>query len=170
MKTIALVLVMSLFETPKTPETNIYRNQSTTRIQPTKNNMEQQTEQIVRNFLTAVQTGDHPTAIALVHPNVVWNQPGNNRFSGRKISRNEVVQMIGGMTAVSAKSLRLSQFDRMSVNGEPAACVVHWQAVQEAGGRLDVDNIDVYTVKNGQIVEATIYSADIRQEDDFWGK
>ena len=132
--------------------------------------MEQQTEQIVRNFLTAVQTGDHPTAIALVHPNVVWNQPGNNRFSGRKISRDEVVQMIGGMTAVSAKSLRLSQFDRMSVNGERAACVVHWQAVQEAGGRLDVDNIDVYTVKNGQIVEATIYSADIRQEDDFWGK
>ena len=39
-----------------------------------------------------------------------------------------------------------------------------------AGAVLDVNNIDVYTVENGKIVEATVYSEDIAQEDNFWGK
>lgn len=78
--------------------------------------------------------------------------------------------MIGGMTKASAGSLRLTNFDRLSVNANRAACIVHWKAVHEAGAWLDVDNIDVYTVRNGQITEAVIYSADIRQEDAFWLK
>lgn len=127
-------------------------------------------DQVVHDFLTAVQQGNHPKAIDRLHPNIVWNQPGHNRFSGTKQSRDEVVGMLGGMIGFTAKTLTLTHFDRLSVNGNRVSCVVHWRAVEEAGGRLDVDNIDQYTVSNGQIVEATIFSADLAQEDAFWPK
>ncbi len=130
--------------------------------------MQQQPEQIVRDFLTAVQQGQLDKAIPLLHPQVSWHQPGNHQFAGHKHSRDELVQMIGGMFQHTANTLTLKSFDRVAVNGNQVACVVHWQAVQEAGGRLSVDNIDTYTVRNGQITEVTIFSADIQQEDTFW--
>lgn len=128
----------------------------------------EQAKQVVRDFLTAVQQHNGEKMVALLHPDVTWNQPGNNRFAGRKGSRAEVLQMAGGMQEVAAKTLTLSSVKTLSVNGNQVACLVHWQAAQPNGGVLDVDNIDVYTVKDGQIVNATVFSADVAQEDNFW--
>lgn len=130
----------------------------------------EQAAQTVKTFLTAVQTGDQATLGALVHPNIQWNQPGSNRFSGVKKSSTDVFQMVGGMFAATANTLQLTDIKQLTVNGNKVACLIHWKAAQPGGGVLDVDNIDVYTVENGKITEATIYSADVKQEDEFWGK
>lgn len=132
--------------------------------------MQQQPEQIVREFLTAVQQGKLDKALPLLHAQVVWYQPGSHQFAGQKRSREALVQMIGGMFQYTANSLTLTSFDRVAVNGNQVACVVHWQAVQEAGGRLSVDNIDSYKVVDGLITEVTIFSADLQQENTFWPK
>ena len=129
-----------------------------------------QPAQVIKTFLTSIQKGDHPTAIALIHPNIQWNQPGVNRFSGQKKSSEAVVQMVGGMIHASSQTLSLADIKQLTVNGNKVACLVRWKAVMPGGGVLDVHNIDVYTVENGKIVEATIYSEDIAQEDAFWGK
>jgi ketosteroid isomerase-like protein len=131
--------------------------------------MENQTLKIVREFVTAVQQGDQATLGALLHPDIQWHQPGNNRLSGIKRSNMEVFQMVGGMYEVSQGTLALTDIKFVAVNGNSAACLLHFKA-QRAGATLDVDNVDVYTVENGQIVEAKIYSEDIGQEDVFWGK
>lgn len=141
---------------------------STNQSKPTS--MDNQAAQTVKTFLTAVQQGDHQTAKALIHPDIQWNQPGNNRFSGLKKSSTAVVQMMGGMIAATANTLNLADIKELTVNGNKAACLVRWKGVQPGGGVLDVNNIDVYTVENGKIVEATVYSEDIAQEDYFWGK
>ncbi len=130
--------------------------------------MQQQPKQIVHEFLTAVQQGKLDKALPLLHPQVMWDQPGRHQFAGKKHSRDELVQMIGGMFQYTANSLTLKSFDRLSVNNNQVTCVVHWQAIQEAGGRLSVDNIDAYTVVDGLITEVTIYSADLDQENAFW--
>lgn len=132
--------------------------------------MENQATQTVNAFLTAVQKGDQATLGALIHPSINWNQPGSNRFSGAKQSNMEVFQMVGGMVEASANTLQLTDIKQLTVNGNKVACLIHWKAIQPGGGVLDVDNIDVYTVENGKIVDATIYSEDIAQEDEFWGK
>lgn len=131
--------------------------------------MENQTVKTAREFLEAVQNGDQAKLGALLHPDIKWHQPGNNHLSGTKQSNMEVFQMVGGMFAVSLNSLVLKEIKSITANGNQAACVLHWKA-QRPGAVLDVDNVDVYTVENGQIVEATVYSADISQEDHFWGK
>jgi ketosteroid isomerase-like protein len=132
--------------------------------------METQAMHVVSDFLTAVQQGNQAKLAASLHPNVEWDQPGSNRFSGIKKSSADVFKMVGGMFEVSANSLALTDVKVLTVNGNSVACLVHWKAVQPNGGVLDVDNIDVYTVENGQIVKAKVYSADIAQEDNFWLK
>ena len=132
--------------------------------------MQEQAAQTVKTFLTAVQKGDQATFGALIHPNVRWSQPGTNRFSGVKQSSADVFKMVGGMFEATANTLRLTDIKQLTVNGNQVACLIRWEAAQPGGGVLNVDNIDVYTVENGKIVEATVYSADVAQEDYFWGK
>jgi ketosteroid isomerase-like protein len=130
--------------------------------------MENQTLKIVREFVTAVQQGDQQKLGVLLHPDVKWHQPGSNRLSGLKQSNMEVFGMVGGMYEISQGTLALTDIKFVAVNGDSAACLLHFQA-RRPGALLDVDNVDVYKVKDGQIVAATIYSADIDQENIFWG-
>ncbi len=125
--------------------------------------------QLVKTFLTAVQQGDHVVPKVLLHPNVKWHQPGKNRFAGLKESSAAVFQMVRAMSEASVKTLRLAEIKSIAVHGNQVACLINWKAVMEGGGVLDVDNIDVYTIQDGKIVEARIFSADLAQEDYFWG-
>ncbi|SDG44754.1 nuclear transport factor 2 family protein [Chitinophaga filiformis] len=132
--------------------------------------MENQAKQVVTQFLTAVQQGDNQTLAALLDTTIEWDQPGNNRFSGIKSNVTEVFQMVGGMFEVTGNTLRLAEIKSVTTNGNSVACLIRWTATKPGGQQLDVDNTDVYTVTGGRIVKARIYSADITQEDNFWGK
>ena len=127
-------------------------------------------QQVVRNFLAAVQHGHFNQVSAALHPQVQWSQPGTNRLAGLKHSRDEVFALVGAMQELAAGTLTLTAVDVVSTSGNRVACRVHWQAAQPPGGRLDVDNIDVYTVDNGLITRVEVFSADQAQEDAFWGK
>lgn len=132
--------------------------------------MENQAKQVVTQFLTAVQQGDNQTLAALLDAAIEWDQPGNNRFSGVKKNVTEVFQMVGGMFEVTGNTLRLAEIRSITTNGNSVACLIRWTATKPGGQQLDVDNTDVYTVTGGRIVKARIYSSDIAQEDNFWGK
>lgn len=131
--------------------------------------MENQTLQVVSAFVNAVQRMDQEKLAALLHPSVEWDQPGNNRFSGIKRSSAEVFQMVGGMFEVSQNSLALTDVKILAVNGNSAACALHFRATRPEAV-LDTDNIDVYTVEGGQIVSAKIFAEDLEQENAFWGR
>lgn len=143
---------------------------STSIYQSNKNNMENEAKKVVTEFLTAVQNGDTQKLAALIHPDVEWNQPGHNRVSGIKKSSAEVFQMVGKMYELSDHTLMLTTIKSIGVNGNSVACLIHWNAAQPAGGVLDVDNIDVYTVENGQITKVNIFTADEAKENQFWGE
>ncbi|MEN7546323.1 nuclear transport factor 2 family protein [Rapidithrix thailandica] len=162
-----LVALFSLTENPLAAQTE---NNEFAFEQVKSNTMENQAKLVVKEFLTAVQHGDHETLGALLHPEVEWSQPGNNRFSGIKQSSAEVFQMVGGMFKRSENTLALTHVKAITVNGNEVACLVHWEAAQPVGATLNVDNIDVYTVENGKIVKVNVFSADLAQEDHFWGK
>ena len=126
--------------------------------------------QVVREFLDAYREGNHDKVNSLFHPDVVWVQPGDNRISGVKKSRAELNQMGGKMYAISAETLKLTDVKIFSATGNAVVCILHWKAVQPTGNILDIDNIDEYTVENGKIIMAKIFSEDIAKENRFWGK
>ncbi|MBB6111485.1 nuclear transport factor 2 family protein [Mucilaginibacter lappiensis] len=135
----------------------------------TTNNMKNQAQQVVTEFLNAVQVADIEQLNALLHPDVEWSQPGNSRISGIKHSSNEVFQMVGKMFELSSNTLKLTDIKSICVSGNKVACLLHWNAAQPAGGILDVDNIDVYTVENGKIIKVEVFTADEPKEEMFWG-
>lgn len=130
--------------------------------------MENHAKEVVTEFLSAVQNGDNQKLAALIHPEIEWSQPGDNQVSGIKRSNAEVFAMVGKMFELSENTLRLNTIKSVSVNGDSAACLLQWTAAKPSGETLNVDNIDVYTVKNGQITSAEIFSADIGAENKFW--
>jgi ketosteroid isomerase-like protein len=129
-----------------------------------------QPDQVVREFLFAVQQHDREKVKSLLHPQVQWKQPGNNRLSGTKRSADEVMEMGHIMGEWSERTLRLASIDECGTNGNTVAVRLRWTAAQPTGKVLDVGNVDIYTVANGKITHVTIYSEDIFQEDRFWGK
>lgn len=131
--------------------------------------MENQTLQVVSEFVNAVQQMNQEKLGALLHPSIEWDQPGNHRFSGVKRSSAEVFQMVGGMFEISQNTFALTDIRILAVNGNSAACALHFKATRP-GAVLDTDNIDVYTVEDGQITRAKVYVTDPGQEDTFWGK
>ncbi|MCS3794831.1 nuclear transport factor 2 family protein [Niastella sp. OAS944] len=130
--------------------------------------METQAKAIVTDFLNAVQTGNNAQLAALLSQNIQWDQPGNNLVSGKKNSAAEVFGMVGKMFELSENSLRLTDIKSVTVNGKEVACLLQWQALKPDGTKLNVENIDVYTVENGEIVSAKVFSADIEAENLFW--
>ncbi|WP_207510952.1 nuclear transport factor 2 family protein [Longitalea luteola] len=130
--------------------------------------MENQAKTIVTEFLKAVQTGNNAQLAALLSPNIRWEQPGDNLVSGIKNSAAEVFGMVGKMFELSANSLRLTDIKSVTVNGNEVACLLQWQATKPDGATLNVENIDVYTVNNGEIVKARVFTADIEAENSFW--
>jgi uncharacterized protein len=130
--------------------------------------MEKQILNTVTEFVNAVKLVNLEKIGAILHPAVRWEQPGSNRFSGTRVSRDEVFQMVGGMFEVSGNTLRLENIKTIAVNGNEVSVVLHWKA-NRTGAQLDTENVDVYTVKNGQITGVKVYAADLQQEDLFWG-
>ena len=123
---------------------------------------------IVNEFLNAVITGNHDRVNELVDANIHWEQPGNNPFSGSKQSLKEVYEMVGGMSAITNHSLKMTAVKTLAVNDNSVAALVHWKATKANGDVLDVDNIDVYTIEGGKIVKAVVYSADLEKENQYW--
>jgi len=130
--------------------------------------MENKAMNVVSEFLTAVQKGNTEKLGALLHPNVTWSQPGSNKVSGHKNSAGEVFQMVGEMFQLSLNTLALTDIKVLTENGNSIACLVHWTASKADGNSLDIDNIDVYTVKEGLITNVVVFSEDIDIENDFW--
>ncbi|SHM84564.1 hypothetical protein SAMN05444266_11221 [Chitinophaga jiangningensis] len=123
---------------------------------------------IVTAFIEAVKVFDFEKVATLLHPKIRWEQPGDNRFSGVKNSIEEVFGMCGGMFEVSEKTLALAEVKSYAVNGNEVAVCLVWKA-KKGNEQLDVINVDVYTVEEGKITAAKVFTADEQQENTFWG-
>lgn len=174
MKTITLALLVTISglttAQPIKSSVTVATNQLMITKQTTPKTMKNQTTQLVYDFLTAVQQGNHALVTASLDEAVEWDQPGTNYFSGVKKSRQEVFQMVGGMYELTANTMKLTDIKVLAENGNEVACLLHWKAARPTGEVLDVDNIDVYTVEKGHIVKARIFSADLTQENKFWAR
>lgn len=124
---------------------------------------------IVKSYFTAVQTGDMQTLAALVSPEIIWHQPGNNVFSGTHETAQEVFAMIGGMMEKSKGTFKIDHVDAVMGN-ENQVCAMLTFSAQSDGTKISMKGVDTMIIKNGLIVEAWLYSEDQEAEDAFWGK
>jgi ketosteroid isomerase-like protein len=124
---------------------------------------------IAKNYIRAAQSGDQRLLASLISPDVVWHQPGNNRFSGTHRGMPAVGAMLGGMMEVSGGTFTISRADHFMENGNWVAINLEFKA-QRDGAQLDQSGVDLLRIESGQIVEVRLFSSDPEQEDAFWGR
>ncbi|WP_428156454.1 nuclear transport factor 2 family protein [Brevundimonas sp.] len=124
---------------------------------------------IAKSYIKAVQTGDQATLGDLLSPQIIWHQPGDNRFSGVKTGIAEFGAMMGGMMEVAGGTFAITRANRYAANGDMVAIEIEF-AGQREGAKMDQAGIDLLRIANGKIVEVWLFSSDPEQEDAFWGK
>jgi ketosteroid isomerase-like protein len=123
---------------------------------------------VAATYFDALTQGDVPGAMALLAPDVVWHQPGANRFSGDHVGPDGVGRMIGGMVEACQGTFQLQVDGATMINGDLAAVPVRFSGKRD-GAAMDMRGVDLLTVRSGKIVEVHLFSEDGPAEDAFWG-
>lgn len=124
---------------------------------------------IAESYIRAIQTGDQTAFGALIHPEVVWHQPGRNRFSGTHHGLANVGKMIGAMMEASHGTFAITRAHRFMVNGDWVAIEIEFSG-QRGDVKLAQPGIDLLRIEGGKIVEVRLFSSDQDAEDAFWGQ
>lgn len=124
---------------------------------------------IAKAYIKAVQTNDQATLGSVISPDVVWHQPGNNRFSGTHRGMAVVGPMLGTMMEVSKGTFAITRADDFMANGDWVAITLEFAGTAN-GIQLKQPGVDLVRIEGGKIVELWLFSSDQAQEDAFWGK
>lgn len=129
---------------------------------------ESATTAVAQQYYDKMSTGDLPGATALFADDIVWHQPGGNRFSGTRTGAAAVGEMIGEMMTVSEGTFRLAFTGQPQINGPLAALGVHFTG-RRGDAEMSIDGVDVLRIADSKIAEVWLFSSDQEAEDTFWG-
>jgi ketosteroid isomerase-like protein len=107
--------------------------------------------------------------MALLSADVVWHQPGANRFSGDHDGLEGVGALLGRMMETSGGTFQLTVTGPAMVNGDLVAVPVRFSGQRE-GVAMDMTGIDLLTISGGTIAAVHLFSEDGAAEDRFWGE
>lgn len=124
---------------------------------------------IAKTYIKAAQTGDQATLGRIISPDVVWHQPGNNRFSGTHRGMAAVGPMLGKMMEASKGTFTITRADHYMANGDWVAITLEF-AGEANGIRLKQPGVDLIRIEGDKIVEVRLFSSNQDQEDVFWGQ
>ena len=124
---------------------------------------------IAKTYIKAVQTNDQTTLGNIISPDVIWHQPGKNRFSGTHRGMAAVGPMLGAMMEVSKGTFAITRADHYMANGDWVAITIEF-AGEANGMKLKQAGVDLIRIEGGKIVELRLFSSDQAQEDLFWGR
>ena len=124
---------------------------------------------IAKTYIKAIQTGDQATLGSLISPDVIWHQPGTNRFSGTHKGMAAVGPMLGAMMDVSKGTFAITRADHYMANGDWVAITIEF-ADEAHGLKMNQAGVDLIRIQGDKIVEVKLFSSDQAQEDAFWGQ
>ncbi|RXJ71745.1 ketosteroid isomerase [Veronia nyctiphanis] len=126
---------------------------------------------IIDTYFNSLATGDMETFASLFSANVVWHQPGNNKFSGEKHGMAGIGGMVAGMMEESQGTFVVQPDGRAMANGEYVAAPVKFSGSKTISGtshEIDMKGKDLFRLNNGKIAEVWLFSDDQEAEDNFW--
>ncbi|MCW6006073.1 nuclear transport factor 2 family protein [Micromonospora sp. CPCC 205371] len=122
---------------------------------------------VARRYVDAMNAKDFATVASMFADDIVWHQPGDNRFSGSRHGAAAVNDMLGGQMAITNGTLDVQVTGAPMVNGAFVTLPVHFSAERD-GAEMTMDGVDVLRVDGDKIAEVWLFSADQQGEDAFW--
>jgi uncharacterized protein len=123
---------------------------------------------VARKYVDAVAAKDFGAIAGLFAEDIVWHQPGANRFSGTHSGGAAVDKLLGAMMTVSEGTFELSVTGAPMVNADHVSIPVHF-AGKRSDAELGQDGVDVLRIDGDRIAEVRLFSSDQDAEDAFWG-
>jgi ketosteroid isomerase-like protein len=123
--------------------------------------------ELFRRGYTAFQSGDMDTLRTLLSPDVVWNAPGRNRFSGAFRGVDQVLNVFMQQAQDTDGSLRVEVHDILA-NDEHGVAMATISA-QRAGKSFSDRYTHVVHIQDGKVTESWIMQENPYGLDEFWG-
>lgn len=124
---------------------------------------------VVGQYGAALAAGDMAALTAVLHPEMVWHQPGENVLSGDHVGPDAVLDHLGRFLELSNGTFRLETL-AVTEAGNLVATTVRFTASRPGLPDLDQHGVDVFRVEGDRIAEVWLMGEDQSVEDTFWGR
>ncbi len=124
-------------------------------------------EALIRRLFDAFSERDVDVVAAALAENVVWTVPGDAPVAGRHRGRRPVVRFLGQTSRLTEGTYRSEL--RYALGGDDRAVAVYRATGRRPDGRtLDLDQILLCRVEDGQLVEVQAVPTDQAAFEVFW--
>lgn len=121
---------------------------------------------LVRRGYEAFAGGDVEALRELLHPEVVWHEPGRSPLGGDFVGHDGVLELLGRFGELSGGTF---SFNLVDVLATPERAVALHELTARRGDRvLDMASAVEFEIHQGSITEVTVYHDDTHQFDEFW--
>lgn len=122
--------------------------------------------EVVRRWYGAFAAGDMATVEDLLDPTIEFHVPGRNQFAGEYGGRAALMELFARDKAHTGQTFRIKVHDIVG-NDDRAAVLV--EAFAERGELAIAEkDVEVHRVRDGRIVEITLFIDDVERGDVFW--
>jgi len=122
---------------------------------------------VFNTYNEALIKGDFAEVFETMADDIKWHQPGNNPLSGVIAGKQDLGAHLGKFVKKSNGTFKVIT-NWASSNGCFVAANVTFVAEHSNGDKLDMNGIDLFKIKNGQIQEVWLFSFEQDVEDNFW--
>lgn len=122
--------------------------------------------ELFRRGYTAFQAGDMDTVRSLFAPDIVWNVPGHNRFSGAHKGVDNVLKLFGENFAETNGTFKVELHDIVA-NDEHAVALATVLG-ERHGKKLSDRYTHIAHIKGGKVTETWIFDERPDVVDEFW--
>ena len=115
--------------------------------------------ELMRRYAAAARRGDWETAYGLLADDVVAHVPGHSPLAGELRGRDAVIAYVEAAKAKSrGAEVEVEVVETLS--SEERVMLIVRERFARGGGRVEIGRANVYTVRDGAIVEVWIFEAD----------
>jgi ketosteroid isomerase-like protein len=124
-------------------------------------------ETVLRAAVTAMVEGDVETLKTLIADDVVNHMPGTNQISGDYKGKDQFfADFFGKLMSLTGGQIAVKPHDILG-NADHAIGVYTWTATR-GDRRLEWRQVNVYHVRDGQLVEIWQHPFDFQRWNEFW--
>lgn len=121
----------------------------------------------VRNLFAAFEQKDAFALRGFFAEDAVWHVGGTSRLAGTYRGRREIVRFLGRLPRLTDGTYASRLIDVLA--SDDRAAVLYRATGRREGRTLDIDQLLLFTLREGAVVEVTALPSDQQAFDSFWG-
>jgi len=124
--------------------------------------------ELLRKGYNAYSTGDIDVLNELFADDVLWHVAGRSQLSGDYKGREQVFGFFGKIMEISGGTSKLEVHDVLA-NDDHGVAIVTGSGTRPDGASFSGQDVHVFHIRNGQVVEFWDSPVDQYAADEFWG-